>query len=48
MNFQYIDQNLINYFDYFQKKSFMFKPKVLIKYNHVNNVKSLNSLLHKS
>ena len=47
MNFQTFDRYLLEYFDYFQEKSFMKKPRVLINYNYQSKVESLNSMMPK-
>ena len=45
MNFQNIDANMKNYFNYFSKKSFQFKPLVLINSVNIPKSVSLNSIV---
>ena len=47
MNFQTIDTNMISYFNYFKKKSFVTKPRQLIGALYIPKTPSLNSMVPK-
>ena len=45
MNFQTVDKYMLDYFDYFKQKSFIFKPRVLIKALNIPKSVSINSMV---
>ena len=47
MNFQTIDTNMISYFNYFKKRSFITKPRQLIGALYIPKTPSLNSMVPK-